>query len=220
MHRPRVTVNCAASIDGKLSSAARKGIMLSSPEDAVRVMRLRGSCDAIAVGVNTVIADDPRLTVRGTGGKKRPLRVVFDSAGRIPPHSRVLDGTAETVVFTCKGSGLSLDSAKVITCGQGRVDLRRALAHLYRMGARSLLVEGGGELIFSFLSLDLVDSLTVYTSPIVIGGRASPTIADGPGFRRSSSFRQFRLVNLRRLGEGFVATYVPMRRERSRTPDK
>jgi 2,5-diamino-6-(ribosylamino)-4(3H)-pyrimidinone 5'-phosphate reductase len=207
MRRPEVTINCAASIDGKISTPGRTHVILSGAEDMRRVMRIRRAHDAIAVGVNTVISDNPSLTVRGVRSAKSPVRVIFDSRGRTPPQARVLDGKAETIIFTAEETHVKYETVEVIACGRGRVDLARALSILYRRGVRSLLVEGGGELIFGLVSSHLVDTLLIYTSPVVIGGKASPTIADGAGFKYEEMFERFRLIRLRRLGTGYLAEY-------------
>lgn len=207
MRRPEVTINCAASIDGKISSPGRTHLTLSGREDMKRVMKLRAAHDAIAVGVNTVISDNPSLTVRGVRSGKRPVRVVFDSRGRTPAEAKIFDGNAKTIIFTAVGTHMKSAAAEVISCGKERVDIVRALSILYRMGIRSLLVEGGGELIFSFISFHLVDTLMIYTSPVVIGGRTSPTIADGTGFKGGKMLERLRLIRLTKLGTGYLAEY-------------
>ncbi len=199
-------VNCAASIDGRISTVSRQRIPLSCPEDLDRLMKLRRSSDAVAVGIGTVLSDDPALNVRDHPGRQ-PLRVVFDSRGRVPEGAKVLDGKTGTVIFTSVECTRDAQGAQTIRCGSGRVDLVKALSHLNRMGVTSLLVEGGGGLIFGFLSAGLVDSMTVYTSPVVIGGLGAPTIADGEGFSGIRGFSQFRLESVRRMGPGFLAEY-------------
>jgi len=89
--RPEVTVNCAMTADGKIAGRTRKQMRISSREDMERVRRLRSTSDAILVGVGTVIADDPHLTVKGLTFEENPLRVVLDSSGRTPDDAQVLD---------------------------------------------------------------------------------------------------------------------------------
>lgn len=206
LSRPYTAVNCASSIDGKLSTASRRRVLLSCRDDINRLMKLRSSFDAVAVGIGTVLADDPSLTVRHHRGK-HPVRVIFDSRGRLPDDAKVLDGQAETIVFTAEECEREVRDARVLRCGSGRVDLKRASSLLHKMGVKSLLVEGGGELIFGFLSAGLVDTLTVYTAPVVIGGSDAPTIADGEGFADARSFAHFRLESVKPLGPGFISTY-------------
>lgn len=171
-----------------------------------RLMRLRGAFDAVAVGIGTILADDPALTIR-PHSPRQPVRVVFDSRGRTPDGARVLDGKARTVIFTSKEFEGDVKGAEIVRCGYGRVDLGQAVSLLPRMGVKSMLVEGGGGLIFGFLSAKLVDSMTVYTSPVIMGGSGAPSIADGAGFHDARSFSRFRLESVRRLGPGFLATY-------------
>ncbi len=99
--RPHVTVNCAMSADGKIGFVTRRQAKISSEDDLRRVHRLRAASDAIVVGIGTVLADDPKLTVRSEYARgKNPIRVVLDSNGRTPEGAHVLDGKASTIVFT------------------------------------------------------------------------------------------------------------------------
>src|SRR2546426_368452 len=111
--RPRVIINAAMSIDGKIALSDGQGVRLSNEEDLRRVHRLRASVDAILVGVGTVLTDDPKLTVKSEYAKGRnPLRVVLDSDGKIPESARVLDGAAPTLIVT------SLDEAPRLRLNQ------------------------------------------------------------------------------------------------------
>ena len=171
-----------------------------------RVMKLRNNVDAVAVGIGTVLADDPALTVRPRSGKQ-PVRVIFDSHGRVPEGAKILDGRARTVIFTSDECERNVGGAEILRCGSGRVDLKQAVQLLREMGVKRLLVEGGGGLIFGFLSARLVDAMTVYTAPVIIGGSGAPTVADGTGFADARSFPRLRLESVVRLGPGFLATY-------------
>jgi len=191
-----VVVNAAMSADGKLSSRRRERIAISGEADFARVDRLRGEADAVAVGVGTVLADDPSLTryddahraeVHGPDAAP-PARVVIDSRCRTPGDAAILDGDRETYVLTSEAApGAHREDqvsagASLVTAGADRVDLPAALDVLEARGIDHLLVEGGGELIFSLFDAALVDELSVYVGPMVIGGRDAPTLADGDGF--------------------------------------
>lgn len=213
--RPHVWLNCAVSTDGRLAYAGGRRAALSGPEDLARVQRIRASVQGIVVGVGTVIADDPSLRVhwdlvpelpRGPA----PTRIVLDSTGRTPSTSRVLDGSAPTVVATTLESQRTFPPhVTTISVGSGRVDLPALLEQLAARGMRSLMVEGGAAVIASFLRAGLVDRLTVYTSPLVIGGRTAPPMATGPETRTPSEAIGLALERVEPLGEGFVATYAP-----------
>lgn len=204
--RPQVTVNCAMTADGKIASRARKQLRISSPEDLERVKALRASSDAILVGVGTVLADDPHLTVKGLPPEKNPLRVVLDSTGRTPKEARVLDGRARTVIATSEECTATWPRAEVIRTGKEKVDINSLLDRLHEMGVRGLMVEGGGETIFSFFERGLVDRYCVFVGSLVVGGRSSPTPADGKGFLGDGA-KKLRLVDHALLGDGVLLTY-------------
>ncbi len=215
-----VLVNAAVSADGKLSSRRREQIAISGEFDFARVDRLRAEADAVVVGVGTVLADDPSL-VRHDEPHRRsclgpeappPARVVADSACRTPADAEILAGTPETHVLTSERSptdrreALRNAGATVVVAGSERVDLTTAFASLEESGIESLLVEGGGELIFSLFEADLVDELTVYVGNLVIGGRDAPTLADGEGF--VSGFPELELDGVERVDSGVVLEWT------------
>ncbi|WP_290814689.1 2,5-diamino-6-(ribosylamino)-4(3H)-pyrimidinone 5'-phosphate reductase [Halovivax sp.] len=212
-----VLVNAAMSADGKLSSSRREQLAISGPEDFERVDRVRASSDAIAVGVGTVLADDPSLTVKdpalrderlSRGEPAQPARVVADSRARTPTDAAVLDDAAETYVLVSEAApadrraALADRDATLITAGEDRVDLLRAFAALQDAGPETVMVEGGGELIFSLFGCGLVDELSVFVGPTVIGGRGAPTLADGEGF--VDAFPELALVDVERMDDGVL----------------
>ncbi|MFB6202427.1 MAG: 2,5-diamino-6-(ribosylamino)-4(3H)-pyrimidinone 5'-phosphate reductase [Halorhabdus sp.] len=215
-----VLVNAAMSADGKLSTRHREQIAISGSTDFDRVEQLRADSDAVMVGVGTVLADDPSLTVedadrvaarRDRGEPDQPARVVADSRGRTPPDARVLDGAAETYVLlseaaTAEDHQRLADETTTIVAGDDRVDLAAALAALEAHGIDRLMVEGGGEVIFSLFEAGLVDELSVFVGPIIIGGREAPTLADGEGFR--SEFPELDLNAVKRLDEGILLRWA------------
>ncbi len=204
--RPSVTVNCAASIDGKIAVRLRKQTRLSSPEDLARVRAMRAGADAILVGVGTVLADDPGL-LAPEGSPKKPLRVVVDSKGRTPQAAKVLDGRAPTLIATTQGQEAPFPNAEVVRLGLERVDLGRLLDELGRRGVLNLLVEGGGEVIHSFLREGLVDDLFVFVRDVVLGGRDAPTLADGEGAATLEEAVKARFVSAQRLEGGLLLHY-------------
>lgn len=208
--RPHVTVNCAMTADGKLAGRSRRQLRISSPEDLERVKALRASSDAILVGVGTVLSDDPHLTVKSLPPERNPLRVVLDSSGRTPLGARVLDGRAGTLIATAEECTARWPRAEVLRCGKGRVDLPALLGRLYDRGVRSLMVEGGGETIFSFFREGLVDRYLVFVGSMVVGGRGSPTPADGEGMPENEEVA-LRLVGSEVLGSGVLLSYEVLR---------
>jgi len=212
-----VVVNAAMSADGKLASRRREQLAISGPEDFDRVDQLRADSDAVLVGVGTVIADDPSLTVddenrraarESRGDPANPARVIADSRIRTPPDATVLDDAAETFLLVSEAAPtdfieqLEDAGAYVLVAGENRVDLTTALAKLDGEGIDRLMVEGGGELIFSLFEAGLVDELRVYVGPKVIGGREAPTLADGDGF--AETFPELALTGVEQVDDGVL----------------
>ncbi len=212
--RPYVFVNVAASLDGKISDESRRQLRISCDEDLKIVDELRASADAVMVGIGTVLADDPRLTVKSQELRKRrvsegrdsnPVRVVVDSRCRVPLKARVLNGEARTIIAVSEqadGERMERVSehAEVIVSGKDRVDLKTLLAELKRRGIDRVMVEGGGTLISSLLAEGLVDEMRIYYAPILIGGESSPTVCDGRSFPTPLKGR----ITLEKVGEGFA----------------
>jgi 2,5-diamino-6-(ribosylamino)-4(3H)-pyrimidinone 5'-phosphate reductase len=204
--RPHVTVNCAMTADGKLAGRRRRQVSISSPEDLARVKELRRSSDAILVGIGTVLSDDPHLTLKGAAEGENPIRVVLDSMGRTPDDAMVLDGMARTIIATGEDCEKEWVNAEVIRVGKNRVDIGLLLTRLWDMGVRTLLVEGGGEVLWSFFSGGFVDRYSVYIGGKILGGRTAPTPVDGEGFDDSEALA-LNLVECMRLGEGVLLVY-------------
>jgi 2,5-diamino-6-(ribosylamino)-4(3H)-pyrimidinone 5'-phosphate reductase len=211
-----VFVNAAVSADGKLSSRRREQIAISGEADFARVDRLRAESDAVMVGVGTVLADDPSLlrhdedhrrSVRGADADP-PARVVADSRCRTPVDAAVLTGDRPTYVLTSDAAPderrerLEAAGATPVAAGTERVDLASALETLEADGIDRLMVEGGGELIFSLFEAGLVDECSVYVGNLVIGGREAPTLADGTGF--VDDFPALKLDDVERMDDGVV----------------
>jgi len=210
--RPRVIVNAAMSVDGKIALPGGRAVRLSNEEDGRRVHRLRAKVDAILVGIGTVLADDPKLTVKPEYVRgPNPLRVVLDSEGKTPAGAHILDGSAPTLVVTSDTCERVFPHAEVLRLGEDEVDLGRLLDHLAKRGIRTVLVEGGSTVIWSFLRHGLADELKVFVSSQILGGRAAPTLAGGEGVTAVADSTRLRLDRARRLGEGILLEYSVMR---------
>ena len=177
-NRPRVTLHYAQTLDGRIATRSGSSQWISGAESLVLAHELRAAHDAVMVGVGTVIADDPRLTVRLCRGPQ-PLRVVMDSRLRVPPEATLLqDGGVPTVVLTTAAApaerisqvrALGAAVTLVDADERGRVDIRGALAGLAARGVRSVLIEGGSELITSALAAGAVDRMIVCLAPKLVG---------------------------------------------------
>ena len=207
--RPYVVLKYAQTLDGRIATATGDSKWISG-EDERRVSHaLRASCDAVLVGVGTVIADDPQLTVRMVPGAS-PLRVVLDSRLRLPMTAKVLDESAGSIVLTTERASarrrLALRAWKVglreVSAGPGGVDPHAALQALREMGIGSVLVEGGARVITSMLGGGLVDRLIISLAPTIIGAGM-----DAVGDLRVSRIAEgLRLVNrsVHSIGEDLV----------------
>ncbi|OPY39314.1 MAG: 2,5-diamino-6-ribosylamino-4(3H)-pyrimidinone 5'-phosphate reductase [Methanoregula sp. PtaU1.Bin051] len=217
--RPRVIVNVAMSADGKLSTRERQQVKISGSEDFARVDALKAASDAVMVGIGTVIADDPSLTVKSeanrqariaAGRPEHPVRVIVDSTARIPLDASVLrKGSGQRVVAVSEKAdpGRVAELKKTVTvvvAGKDSVDLRTLLEQLGSMGIRQLMVEGGGTLIAGLFSASLVDELYTFIGNIVIGGRDAPTLVDGDGWIRDSEFARLILSDFVRIEDGIL----------------
>ncbi|MBO5654316.1 MAG: 2,5-diamino-6-(ribosylamino)-4(3H)-pyrimidinone 5'-phosphate reductase [Candidatus Methanomethylophilaceae archaeon] len=203
--RPFIHINCAMSADGKIAGSERKQVRISSQEDKDRVKSLRRTYDAILVGVGTIVSDDPHLTVKGRTYEENQVRIVIDPKCRIPLDALVLDDRARTVIAVEDGKGKDIPGATIVECGSP-FDLDTLMERLSQMGIGSILVEGGGETIASFFRNGLVDRYTVFVGSKIIGGRMSPTPADGDGWVMEEGF-PLRLVGAEILGDGVLLSY-------------
>ncbi|MEN6591839.1 MAG: 2,5-diamino-6-(ribosylamino)-4(3H)-pyrimidinone 5'-phosphate reductase [Methanobacterium sp.] len=221
--KPYVILNSAMTLDGKI--ATRTGSSeISGPEDLLRVHQLRKELDAIMVGVNTVLEDDPRLTVHkfqpgesdsSLRESDNPLRVVTDSRARTPLNSRVLNQEAETLITVSqKAPGERVkalrdkgESIDVIVAGETRVDLTILMDELAQRGVRSLLLEGGSTLNFSMLQSGLVDEVRVCIAPMIAGGVDAKTLAGGDGVDYMKDAFKLELKKSYKLGKDFILEY-------------
>ena len=177
--RPLVTVSYAQSVDGSIASSNREQLRLSSHQSMVLTHRIRAACDAIVIGINTLLVDDPLLTVRLIEGPS-PQPIVLDSKLRIPLQARLLNRTDRRCWLACTDNHVServgevqSRGAEVIRCRRdlrGMVDLSDLLHQLGRCGIRNIMVEGGSQVITSFIKARLVDQMIITIAPCLVGG--------------------------------------------------
>ena len=205
--RPRIILNCAASVDGKIALPNRKQLAISNNEDFERVHKLRSECDAIIVGIGTIIEDNPSLTVRNNSGAK-PIRVILDTHCRIPPNSNVLQGNSKTIVAVGENPDqTNLENAEILRCGKEKINLTKLLELLSKRGVKKILVEGGETVMWSFLKEELFDEYNIFLSSMIIGGTETPTIAGGKGFLGEKSLLSLKLDSVKQIGNGILVKY-------------
>jgi 2,5-diamino-6-(ribosylamino)-4(3H)-pyrimidinone 5'-phosphate reductase len=217
--RPRVHVNVAMSADGKLSTRERRQVKISGAADFARVDRLKSESDAIMVGIGTVLADDPSLTIKSPELRRRrkeqgfpenPVRVVVDSSLRIPHDASILHKSEGLRIIACSEKADVIRRKKlehfasVVISGKDRVDLTQFLSLLYERGIHRLMVEGGGTLIGSLFEEGLVDDITCFVGNMIIGGSTAPTLADGEGFVNESAFPRLSLYHFEQMDQGIL----------------
>ncbi len=207
---PHVTAKWAMSLDGRIAARTGDSRWITGPAARRDAHRLRGEVDAVAVGIGTALADDPELTRRDAPGGD-PLRVVVDSSARLPLGSKLVASARDRPLLVAVAASapaervLALEAAGAAverlgsSVGAERVDPRALLAALARRGARTLLVEGGRQLLAAFFEAGCVDRVVAYVAPKVIGGDGAPGPVRGLGVD---------LVARARAVEGLTATTV------------
>ena len=210
---PFVALKLALSLDGKSATAGGESKYLTGRKARALTHRLRSQHDGVMVGVGTVLADDPRLTVRLARGRD-PVRVVVDSRLRTPQRAQVLaNGSPSSVIAAVRGAppkkaqALKKRGARLLLLAadaEGRVSLRPLLRALARLGMNSLLVEGGPTLAGSLLDKGLVDRVYFFLAPCLLGGEQAPGAIGGGGVRRLAQAWRVRDLRVRKLGEDFL----------------
>jgi diaminohydroxyphosphoribosylaminopyrimidine deaminase/5-amino-6-(5-phosphoribosylamino)uracil reductase len=191
--RPRVTLKLATSLDGRIATPTGESRWITGDAARIAVHRLRSQHDAVLVGVDTALADDPELTVRlDDWSGAQPARVVLDSRQRLSPLSKLVRTARTTPTFVVTVDEPARDL--VVPALGERPDLEATLQALGQAGLRSILVEGGGQVAASFLRCDLVDAVEWFRAPILLGGEGRPGVgalgrsrlADAPRLKRVS----------------------------------
>ena len=208
---PLVIAKAAMSLDGKIATHTGDSKWITSEAARREAHKLRSHVDAIMVGANTVIRDDPQLTVRHGVRGKQPWRVVVDGRGRCPRTTRLFTDAhrQRSIVLTTSQSSASWRKhltrsgiqVFVIKGTSGRFNLRTALRALGKMDVTSVLVEGGGELLGSLFDKRLVDKVALFYSPIIIGGREAIASVGGTGVSKVSNSVQLVDCDWRRIGK-------------------
>jgi 2,5-diamino-6-hydroxy-4-(5-phosphoribosylamino)pyrimidine 1'-reductase len=208
-----VIVGGFMSVDGKIAPADRNGkefTQFMTQTHKKMLHSIRASVDAVIVGVDTVITDNPSLTVREVNGKN-PLRIILDSHARTPLTTKILDTNyAPTLIAVSKSAPkekiASFVNKKVevfTSSNENTVNLQELMLALRSRGVKKVLVEGGAEVRWSFLKENLVDELFVWVMPYIWGGKEAPTLVGGSGFLKAEDAKKLKLTSVEQV-EGLL----------------
>lgn len=227
--RPWVHLKAAVTLDGRIATRSGESRWITGPESRRRAHRLRAQSDAVMVGVGTVLADDPALDVREVRGWN-PVRFVLDTNLRIPSHSRVLQsarGVSSVILHgpaAAPASRASLASlsgvalAEIPLDARGRLDIVAALGELGRRGMRRVLVEGGAGVHGALLDAGVVDEVSIFVAPVLMGDDAAVPLARGRALPHLADALRLCDVRITRLGiDVLIEGRVP-RPSRASTP--
>ena len=174
----KVTLKAAVTVDGQIATGSRHSKWITGEAARLKAHQLRHENDAILVGINTVLTDDPELTVRGIEEGRSPVRIVLDSKARIPEQSKLFQNDGVPVIIITGNQAPSriwpeLAELKIIEAPEETPDILWVLSELKKLGLKSLLVEGGSLIHASFLKSNCVDQLALFMAPKIIGGQDS-----------------------------------------------
>ena len=208
-----VTLKAAATLDGKIATATGHSKWITGEAARQKGHELRNENDAILVGINTVLADDPELTVRGIHGGSSPVRIVLDSKARIPEQSRVFqqDGVP-VVIVTGSHAPLriwpELADLTILTAPTITPDILWVLSEISKLGLNSLLVEGGSLIHASFIKSNTVDQLALFLAPKVIGGQEALSWCGNLGVDSVDDAPQMEISSVTALGEDWMISAI------------
>jgi diaminohydroxyphosphoribosylaminopyrimidine deaminase/5-amino-6-(5-phosphoribosylamino)uracil reductase len=213
---PYVTLKTAVTLDGKTATSTGSSKWITGTEAREDVHRYRHSHDAILVGVNTVIEDNPSLTTRLSGGGLNPIRIVLDHQLRTPLHSKIInDGEAETWIVTSIYANKALKEQllskgiRVIEMDQERISIKSLLVKLGELSITSLLVEGGSVVNGSFLKEKAYNQVVTYIAPKLVGGREAPGFIGGEGILQMNDAHPLTFKSIEKLGNDLKIIAVP-----------
>ncbi len=213
MSKVTVTLKVATSLDGRIALADGTSQWITGSKARARVHDMRSRHDAVLVGIGTVLADDPLLTARTVPlPKTQPVRIIADSKGRTPVHSRLMKsvGTGRVVIATggAPQDILARAGADIWRCGEkGMVDPTALLDRAAAEGISSIFLEGGGTLAASFVRDGLVDTIHWFSAPILIGGDGLPAMG-ALGLAKLSEAARWRRTATEAIGDDTLSTYV------------
>lgn len=216
MNRPRITLKIASSLDGKIALANGQSEWITCEAARKKGREFRAEHEAIAVGANTAVLDNPQLTTR-LSGRRDPHRIVFDSQIRLSAKSNLaLTAKKIPVTLFCsedvfsdrKKEVLEELGLRVLAVKQleGGLDIRQALEMLKNLSIKSLLIEGGGTLAASFIRLGVVDQIEWFRAPVILGAEGRPAIGD-LGLTNINQIYRFKRTEVNEIGTDIWERY-------------
>ena len=213
--RPYIRSKLAMSVDGKTAMASGESQWITGKDARQDVQKLRAQSSVILTGIGTVLADDPRLSVRPEGwypeGElvRQPLRIVIDSNLRIPINAKVLNSEAETLVVTVKPSGKKGVNIMVSDADRGCVDLKKLMSRLAEREINDIMVEAGSKLNGALIQAGLIDELVIYMAPKLLGDSAQG-LFHLPALQKMSQNIALNITDIRAVGSDWRITASPV----------
>ncbi|MCF6408291.1 bifunctional diaminohydroxyphosphoribosylaminopyrimidine deaminase/5-amino-6-(5-phosphoribosylamino)uracil reductase RibD [Pseudalkalibacillus salsuginis] len=213
---PFVTLKSASSMDGKIATKTGHSKWITGPEARLDVHRYRHEHDAILVGIDTIIKDDPSLTTRLPSGGKNPIRLVMDTHLRIPKQSKVLnDRESPTWIITGNQvSGTEIqafqnDHVRILKMPEEKISIHALLERLAQERITSIFIEGGGTIHASFIKEKAFQQIVTYLAPMLIGGQSSPSLIGGEGIERISDAMELEMISYEKIGKDLKIVSIP-----------
>ena len=223
---PFVVVKIAETLDGKIATASGNSKWITSPPARRYSHRLRGQTDAILVGINTILRDNPLLTTRYPSSATSPVKIIVDSKSKLPLNAKILSrmSPAQTIVATTRFADKSKIKAlqdkgvHVITDlparraknFKERLSLKSLMKRLAKLNITSVLIEGGGKIIASALEEKIVDKLLIFIAPKIIGGEEAVTSVEGRGINRINQAIRIRGLKIKKIGQDILIEGYPV----------
>ncbi|HUW91435.1 MAG TPA: 2,5-diamino-6-(ribosylamino)-4(3H)-pyrimidinone 5'-phosphate reductase [Candidatus Nanopelagicaceae bacterium] len=218
--RPYIILSAAMTIDGKIASKTGDP-EISDEEDWMAVHKLRTEVDAIMIGKCTIISDNPKLHIKFYDHKSY-YRIVLDSTLSIPIESNVVRYKPEiypTIIATTENASVERirefesNNIEIIKSGTGsRVDIIKLMPILYQKGIRRILLEGGGNLNWSFIRENIVDEIRIFIAPWMVGGKDAVSLVEGEGFAKMIESPRYSLINVTSRNNYVILKYRKMKR--------
>ncbi|MDR1941367.1 MAG: bifunctional diaminohydroxyphosphoribosylaminopyrimidine deaminase/5-amino-6-(5-phosphoribosylamino)uracil reductase RibD [Endomicrobium sp.] len=206
--KPKVSVKAAMTLDGKIASKTYDSKWITSKQSRDFVHKLRTRYDAVLVGTNTALKDNPGLTSYGKG--KNPVRAAIDFGGKLNENLKLLDGSVPTIILCDKKRAQRRSLKNVlfvpIDMSAAKKDFSVIIKKLNDLSLKSILIEGGGEIISSALFSKCVDDIYLFAAPKIIGGKNAISVVGGTGVEKISEAVKVKNMKVRKIGGDFLIT--------------